>query len=154
MRYGHFLYFTDNIRPGPATQLAQRYASLFHKTLRKGLYFDVCMSLIFVSTLEKKAIFIRHFHWKRVIFWCFKSAFFNKRGPFFPRKNQFFLNLENDHTSSPFTCEWPDRDIRLATCFMVCRKIITTAKQPLGKNLVDPSNLLTSICTQEGVSYV
>ena len=45
---------------------------------------------------RKKGSFLRHFHWKLVIYWCFMSAFFNKRGPFFLRIS---FNLENDNTS-------------------------------------------------------
>ena len=62
-------YEYRDAQPGPATQLAKGYASLFQKTLRKGLFFSVCMSLILegkkgsffwedVSTLEKKGIFL------------------------------------------------------------------------------------------------
>ena len=60
--------------PGPATLLAKGYASLLKKTLRKGA---VCMSLILekkgsffkeCQQFRKKGSFLRHFHWKRVIF--------------------------------------------------------------------------------------
>ena len=60
-----------DVDPGPATQLANGYASLFQKTLRKSLFFcclyvlDIEKRVLFsedVSTLEKKGIFFRHFH--------------------------------------------------------------------------------------------
>ena len=41
--------------PGPATQLAKGYASLFQKTLRKGLYFG----LLYVLDYGKKGPFFR-----------------------------------------------------------------------------------------------
>ena len=46
------------------------------------LFFKECQQF------RKKGSFLRHFHWKRVIFWWFKLAFLNKRGPFFFRKYQ------------------------------------------------------------------
>ena len=39
--------------PGPATQLAKGYASLFQKTLRKGLFF----CCLYVLDIEKKGSF-------------------------------------------------------------------------------------------------
>ena len=55
---------------------------------KKGLFLKECQQL------GKKGLFLRHFHWKRVIFWCLKSAFLNKRGPFnheISVKGVFFL---------------------------------------------------------------
>ena len=83
--------------PGPATLLSKGYASLFQKTLRKGLFLCFLYVLDFgkkgpfskeCQQFLRKGSFLRHFHWKRVIFWWFKSAFLNKRGPFFLRKYQ------------------------------------------------------------------
>ena len=76
--------------PGPATLVAKGYASLaiiVLKNAEKGSFFCVfSMSLISekrvhflknVSGLGKKGSLLRHFHWKRVIFWCSKSVFFS-----------------------------------------------------------------------------
>ena len=61
--------------PGPATQLANGYASLFQKTLRKGLHFDFLYVLDFgkkgpffreCQQFRKKGVFLGHFYWKRV----------------------------------------------------------------------------------------
>ena len=70
---------------GPATQPAKGYASLFKKTLRKGLF----SSFLYVLNIGKKGsifkdcqqfrkkglFFLGIFTGIRVIFWCFKSAF-------------------------------------------------------------------------------
>ena len=78
-------------RPGPATLLAKGYASLFQKTLRKGLFFSFLYVLDFgkkglslkeCQQFRKKGSFLRHFHWKSVILWCFKSPFLKKGGLF------------------------------------------------------------------------
>ena len=62
--------------PGPATLLAKGYASLFQKTLRKGLFLSFLYVLAFgkkglslkeCQQFRKKGYFLRHFHWKRVI---------------------------------------------------------------------------------------
>ena len=47
-----------------------------------------------VSGLEKKGSFLRHFHWKRVIFWYSKSVFLVKRGLF------SFVNISERGTFS------------------------------------------------------
>ena len=106
--------------PGPTTQLAKGYASLFQKTLRKGLSFcflyvlDIGEKGSSFGRMSAKGYFFKHFHWKRVIFWCFKSAFFNKMGFFFPQEKSvigvFFSFGERSYVP-PFTCEGPDRDL-------------------------------------------
>ena len=72
-----------------------------------------------VSSFEKNDIFLRHFHWKRVNFWWFKSAVLNKKGSFFAQeisvKGVIFLFGERSYVP-PFTCEWPDRALLLARC--------------------------------------
>ena len=70
--------------PGPATQPAKGYAYLFQKTLRKGLFSSFLYDLDFgkkgpffkdCQQFRKKGLFLGIFTGKKVIFWCFKSAF-------------------------------------------------------------------------------
>ena len=64
---------------------------MFLKTLRKGLFWCFLYVLdigkkghIFIECqwIRKKGPFLRHFHWKRVIFWYSRSAFLVKKGLF------------------------------------------------------------------------
>ena len=114
--------------PGPATQLAKGYASLFQKTLRKGLYFG----FLYVLDFGKKGPFFREcqqFRKKRVFFLViftgkglFSSAsrqHFSKKGVFFPSVNisergNFFIS--RTIIRPPFACEWPDRGAASNEC--------------------------------------
>ena len=79
--------------PSPATQLAKGYASLFNKTLRKGLYFG----FLYVLDYGKKGPFFREFQEKvfcffviftgKGIFPSASSQRFLKKGVFFPSVN-------------------------------------------------------------------
>ena len=70
---------------GPSIQPAKGYASLFKKTLRKGLFSSFLYVLDFgekkgpffkdCQQFRKKGLFIGIFTGKKVIFWCFNSAF-------------------------------------------------------------------------------
>ena len=99
--------------PGPGTLLSKGYASLFQKTLRKGLF--LCFLYVLdlgkkgpfflknVSSFGKKGSFLRHFHWKK-LFSGGSSQHFLIKGVLFSSGNISERgNLENDHT--PFTCE-------------------------------------------------
>ena len=98
--------------PGPATQLAKGYASLFQKNTEKGsVFFAVCMSLILkkkvlfwedVSTLEKKRIFLGIFIDKGLYSGASSQRFWIKVVFFSPGKisdRGIFFILENNHTS-------------------------------------------------------
>ena len=60
-----------DLYPGPATQLANGYASLFKKTLRKGIFF-CCLYVLDIGKkgpfwgecqhFRKKGYFFRHFY--------------------------------------------------------------------------------------------
>ena len=97
--------------PVPPLSLLKGTHHCSKKRWERVFILPICMSLILgkrvpffrkCQQFRKKGVFLSHFHWKRGIFWCFKSAFFEKRGLFFLSKYQWkgsFFYLKNDHTS-------------------------------------------------------